>query len=534
MKIGKRFAQSTPANVDVLSNQPAFSSYDSGNMQNPRLNLDYQPTNISTSTTPKYGRLEESEPSRDSTNQPTKQLRGQNLPVDYKFPAAISNEYGASSDLHRSSQGTGMTPQPEYSYWQGPTFHNSPFATRDSEDSGYLGDRSNSHSANDPHSTPPNKDGRMTQTPNFPTGFERTQSIFPNTSPSHQPNLPFSVCPYPFSDAPAPTKQSSPPEPQIKSPTFNGKTNFLDFIVQFECVAVIKKWSDEDKGARLLMALEGQAASILPTLPAKERMNYDTLRAALEKRYNPKPDADLAGGVAQTRRRKKGESYIMFAQELKRLMHSAYENWSSDQIERLTRERFFNAIEDTQLKGFLWSRAPRSVEEAAMMADGLEKLIESPSDRPSQAIYANKEGARNNKDSSEKPYRPNRNNQQGANARDNSSRTPRPPVRQGNYRQPLRQESQQPARRNDQGRNQFLPRQGPPRGSANNQRYPLARSGSDQNQRGPTQGPRSGDMCYFCQRPGHWAKHCMQNPNRIRNDSNNRSLNDAPRDQSEN
>ena len=73
-------------------------------------------------------------------------------------------------------------------------------------------------------------------------------------------------------------------------------------------------------------------------------------------------------------------------------MNSTYENWPAEQIERLTRERFFNAIDDPQMRGLLWSRSPRSVEEAAVMADGLEKLMESTMERRSnQAVYANKQ-----------------------------------------------------------------------------------------------------------------------------------------------
>ena len=210
-----------------------------------------------------------------------------------------------------------------------------------------------------------------------------------NSTPMHQP--PQMATPYPIPlHQPFPQAFLGPNLDHSKGPTFNGKTNFQDFVVQFDSIAQIKRWTYEIKGQRLLMALEGQATSVLPTLPPTSRTDYASLRAALEKRFNPQLDPDLAGNMAQNRRRKKGETFVAFAQELKRMMIATYENWPPDRIERLAREQFFNSIDDPQLKGLLWSRSPCSVEEAAMMADGLEKLIELPSTRhPNQAVYTN-------------------------------------------------------------------------------------------------------------------------------------------------
>ena len=57
------------------------------------------------------------------------------------------------------------------------------------------------------------------------------------------------------------------------------------------------------------MALEGQAVGVLGTLPASVRTHYASLREALEKRFEPQLDSDLAGTLAQTRRRRREESF---------------------------------------------------------------------------------------------------------------------------------------------------------------------------------------------------------------------------------
>ena len=326
--------------------------------------------------------------------------------------------------------------------------------------------------------------------------------LFPyNTPPSQQPSLSQM---YPVF-LQAPTTNS---EANIKTPTFNGKTSFQDFIVQFDSIAQSRKWSSAVKGEKLLAAL-GQATSILSTLPARKRTSYKYLKQALDKRFNPRLDPDLAGNVAQTRTRKRGESYVSFAQELKRLMNMAYENWPPAHVERLTRERFFGAIDDPQMRGFLWSRCPRTVEEAASMADGLEKMVNSPSTRtPTHAVYANQKGPdralrktgngeKSHEDLTGKGEQGQRSPGNGQQQGPHFPPTPRPndrPRRNGNRRRPMRP-------RIYQGNG------GPPLTGTNQQQVAV--------QGGLRRGPSADDVCYYCQRPGHWSKFCPNNPHRL-------------------
>ena len=160
-----------------------------------------------------------------------------------------------------------------------------------------------------------------------------------------------------------------------KPPTFNGQGNFDDFIIQFDCLAKLKNWNEREKSAKLVCALEGQASGILGTLPEEMRTNYDALKEALRSRFSPKLDLDIAGSLHQNRRKRRGESYIAYVQDLRKMVQSAYgPGWSSQQIEVLTREKFFNSIDDFQLKGLIWARKPGSAEEAAILADSLDNL----------------------------------------------------------------------------------------------------------------------------------------------------------------
>ena len=163
--------------------------------------------------------------------------------------------------------------------------------------------------------------------------------------------------------------------PETKPPTYNGRGSFDDYITQFQCLARVKHWSLEEMGIKLVCALEGNAVGVLGTIPEHLQADFMTLKGALMSRFSPKLDQDINGALCNNRRKKRGETYMAFAQDLKKLVRMSYGNgWNPTQIEVLTREKFFNAINDFQLKAMIWARKPTTVEEAALMADSLQRL----------------------------------------------------------------------------------------------------------------------------------------------------------------
>ena len=497
LRTGLNFAQSTPAYAFPPST-PSFPNATRDAMHQTADLYYTPPSHLSSGQTLDQERMGRGQNDSGYASAPNDQVtpsrtlytnEGQHFsrPLTHSTP----EERGAVADLPNRNGNL-----QDYRQWNGPTFHTPLF---DSAGSQQLDIRSNQPISSIPPTLPSNLTDMNSQ---HPSGFQQNVPSVP-TVQSTSGAYPMLSLPY------------VPPATEInsKNPTFNGKSNFQDFIVQFDCVAQIKKWSLTIKGERLLMALEGMATSILSTLSAQERTNYVVLRAALEKRFNPSLDADLAGNAAQARRRKKGESYVVFAQELKRLMNTAYENWPTDQIERLTRERFFNAIEDTQLKGLLWSRSPRSVEEAAVMADGLENLIESTAERSSrQNVYLSHQGHKATKGNQEiairSPSRATESSGRNSFSHENNGhkRNIRPTARIQQI--PRRQESEVnlsppshgQARRPQAGQRQYAP-------------HP-------QDRRGRYDDRRTSDICYYCQKPGHWSKFCLLNPNRVQDDFN--------------
>ena len=275
-----------------------------------------------------------------------------------------------------------------------------------------------------------------------------------------------------------------------KTPTFNGRDNFDDFIIQFDCLAMMNKWSQELKGQKLLLALVGQATSILGTMPEGQRMNYDALKLALQKRFQPKLDSDIAGTLCQSRRKKHSESYLCFAQDLKRLINAAHPDWPEDCIEGIAREKFFSSLSDSQMKGLIWSKGPTSLEEAAEMADNLAKLVDPIEELETAYVRS--------------AYRERPKNKHGNHRKDNSPRE----------------------RRNDSNQNGHHARQKDkqvePSGRSDSRQQNGESSRGDRNTRiqGNNQ-DRSNVLCYACNEIGHYANVCpTKRKGKGRNDQN--------------
>ena len=158
---------------------------------------------------------------------------------------------------------------------------------------------------------------------------------------------------------------------EINQPTvhmYNGSTDFDDYIVHFECIATCFGWNEVTKTERLICSLEGNAVSVLGSIAPRDRLNYQKIKEALQNRFKPKLDPDLAGTLFENRRRGKGESYTIYVQELKKLATAAYGECPPEIIEKLIRNKFFSDIDDPLFRSLIWAKSPETTEEAAIMA----------------------------------------------------------------------------------------------------------------------------------------------------------------------
>ena len=113
------------------------------------------------------------------------------------------------------------------------------------------------------------------------------------------------------------------PSPRVEL-KYNGKFDFVDFQVQFECLAEDYDWGYVTKGKRLSRCLTEGARSVLSTLEKHVRRDYDTLCGALISLHTAPGSDGLKRNELHQAVRGSGQCPSKFGTELKRLAMRAY------------------------------------------------------------------------------------------------------------------------------------------------------------------------------------------------------------------
>ena len=178
------------------------------------------------------------------------------------------------------------------------------------------------------------------------------------------------------------TAGAGPRKPK-KITSYDGKTSWSDYLVQFEIAADLNKWSKEEKAMELATSLTGSARAVLSDLKAADRLDYDALVKKLTLRFDPK---DLEG-IYQTqlkgRRRRRNESIPELVQEISRLTRKAFPKADEDTRDYMAVSSFITALSDEAQELFVYQKDPKKIEEAGRAAMAYETF---------QASHRNQEG----------------------------------------------------------------------------------------------------------------------------------------------
>jgi hypothetical protein len=159
--------------------------------------------------------------------------------------------------------------------------------------------------------------------------------------------------------------------PRYRKPaTYDGTTEWRDYLVQFEMVAELNRWDERTKALELATNLRGTAQGVLSDLRPEYRVNYKHLVLALQSRFEPKNQEELYRAQIKSRIRKKGEALTELAQDIKRLIRLAYPEGWSEIRERLARDSFIDSLNDAELEWAVFRGKPITVDDAVRL--GLE------------------------------------------------------------------------------------------------------------------------------------------------------------------
>ena len=161
------------------------------------------------------------------------------------------------------------------------------------------------------------------------------------------------------------------PRPLLTPEPFNGTGSFSDWINHFEGVAKINEWNDASKLLWIRVRLVGSAYG---RLPDAKKADYHTLKKALKERFEPESRRELYLSEFSTRKRKTGEGWVEYANELRVLADKAFPELEEKAREQLALNQFLSQLENPQVAFNVKQKRPASL----MDAVGSTLEIESP------------------------------------------------------------------------------------------------------------------------------------------------------------
>ncbi|XP_041467568.1 uncharacterized protein LOC121417899 [Lytechinus variegatus] len=158
----------------------------------------------------------------------------------------------------------------------------------------------------------------------------------------------------------------------IKLPLFNEKTDDMDsFLRRFERYARSLNWEESQWALPLSTLLTGKALEVYSRMPDEEACEYDTLKAALLRRY----DLTAEGFRSKFRfsRVEAGETYTQFGDRLKRYLHRWVELSSMTEnfeglVELMTVDQIYAGC-GKEMKQFLKERRPEGLGDLTKLAE---------------------------------------------------------------------------------------------------------------------------------------------------------------------
>ncbi len=168
-----------------------------------------------------------------------------------------------------------------------------------------------------------------------------------------------------------------------KAATYDGKTSFADYQVQFELVAELNHWSAHEMGLELATNLRGAAQAVLSDLEAGQRYCYNTLVRALMARFEPEDQAELYRSQLRNRFRKPKEDLNALSADVKRLVWKAYPRAGHETKEKLARDSFIDSLNDANMELAVHQGHSTTLEAAVRVALEYEAFCEGRKNRHS-------------------------------------------------------------------------------------------------------------------------------------------------------
>ena len=188
--------------------------------------------------------------------------------------------------------------------------------------------------------------------------------------------------------------QRSTRKPLVRPSTFDGKGSWEDYQAQFNIVAKLNDWTDDQsKATYLAVSLSGAARAVLGDLSEAERKNYEVLVKALDSRFGAGNQTEMHRATLRSRCRQKEESLPELAQAIRRLTRLAFPDVPPNLRDTMARDHFVDALSDPDVRWKVQQSRPKTLDEALTIAVELEAFVSADRQRarPVRAAWTSAE-----------------------------------------------------------------------------------------------------------------------------------------------
>ena len=166
--------------------------------------------------------------------------------------------------------------------------------------------------------------------------------------------------------------RQNPAQKQKKIPPYDGKDSWSDYLVQFEIVATMNRWTEDQKAQELATNLTGRAREVLTDLSPQDRLNFSALVSKLAMRFEPKDLTGVHQSQLRSYRRKRNQSVPELMQEVSKLVRKAFPSADDDTRNFMAVSSFITALHHETQELFVFQRDPRTLEDAGKAAMAYE------------------------------------------------------------------------------------------------------------------------------------------------------------------
>ena len=163
--------------------------------------------------------------------------------------------------------------------------------------------------------------------------------------------------------------------PLVLPEPYDGTGSWSEWSFHFDNVAAVNNWDDTQKLQWLRVRVTGRAQKALHRLQGSTAITYEATRDALKARFDPESRRTRYQAEFQTRRKKTGEGWADFADELRSLADKAYPDLSEDARERLSINAYLTQLPQPQIAFSVRQKQPSTLDDAVTATLEMESYL---------------------------------------------------------------------------------------------------------------------------------------------------------------